>query len=123
MTMFDTVKQKAAKLFGIQHTDFASLSRAAYDLLEQNGGIPGLQARFQAAGLGEIFQSWLSGEAKLPISAEQVQKIFGTESLRLVAEKESLPAKDFSEKLAESLPKIIEALAPDRSDKNRQPTQ
>lgn len=112
MSMFDTVKEKTAKLFGIQHVDFASISHAAYDLVQQNGGIPGLQAKFQAAGLSDLFQSWVSDGEKLSITPEQVQKIFGSESLKLVAEKAGISPADFNTKLAEYLPKIVGDLTP-----------
>lgn len=110
MTMFETVKAQAAKLIGIQNTDFASILKAANDLIEENGGIPGLQAKFKAVGLEDIFQSWVSGESKRSITTEQVEQVFGSESVKREAGKLGLTEDDLSAKLATYLPKAVEKL-------------
>ena len=77
----------------------------------KNGGVKGLVKLFQDNGCGEQVNSWVSTEANLPISADQIKKVFG--GGRLV--QDSANALGVSEdeaagKLAAMLPDMIDKL-------------
>ena len=49
----------------------------ALQLLQQNGGIQGLLAKFQQAGFADQVQSWISTGQNMPISADALAKVLG----------------------------------------------
>src|SRR5579859_6283832 len=46
--------------------------QVAMNLIQQNGGVPGLIARFEQSGLGQQAASWVSTGANQAISADQL---------------------------------------------------
>src|SRR5512135_3635622 len=46
-------------------------------MLQQNGGIQGMLAKFQQAGYGQQAQSWVGTGPNLPIDPRVLQQIFG----------------------------------------------
>ena len=49
----------------------------ALQMLQQNGGIEGLLAKFQQAGMGQQAQSWIGTGQNMPISPDALSQIFG----------------------------------------------
>ena len=60
----------------------ADLMQLVMKLVQQNGGLEGLIAKFQQGGLGEIVQSWISTGPNLPISPEQLGQALGPDALQ-----------------------------------------
>ncbi len=82
-------------------------------LNSQPGGIAGLLQTFQQKGLGNIASSWIGTGANLPISAEQVQQVFGGEQIRNFAAQAGVSGETASAKLADLLPGVVDRLTPD----------
>ena len=80
-----------------------------------NGGLAGLLQRFKAGGLGNVADSWVSSGENLPISAEQVQSVFGAEQIQQMASKAGIAPEALSGKLAELLPQVVDKVTPDGS--------
>ena len=80
-----------------------------------SGGLAGLLQRFQAKGLGDVANSWVSTGPNLPLEAEQVQSVFGAEQIQQMAAKAGIAPEALSEKLAELLPQVIDKATPDGS--------
>jgi len=78
----------------------------------QVGGISGLVQRFQNGGLGEIVNSWVSTGHNLPISADQIQEVLGSEQVQNIAGQLGVSTDHASGQLAEFLPQIIDKLTP-----------
>lgn len=80
-----------------------------------NGGLAGLLERFKAGGLGNLADSWVSSGENLPISAEQVQSVFGAEQIQQMASKAGIAPEALSQKLAELLPQAVDKVTPNGS--------
>lgn len=81
--------------------------------LQGQGGLEGLARKFEGAGLGKVFQSWISTGPNLPIGGDQILKVFGEQDLGRLGEKLGLGAADAAEGLAHILPKLVDQLTPD----------
>ena len=87
--------------------------QAGLELINQNGGPQGVLEKLRGNGLGAEVESWLGSGSNLPLSAQQVVQVFGTELVKSMAAQFSMPANDFGSKLAEYLPQAIDKLSPD----------
>jgi len=92
--------------------DKGAMLQIAMDLFKQNGGLEGVVAKFNEAGLAEQAASWISKGDNLPISAEQVIEVLGRDSIAGIAEKLTMSPSDISEKIAEYLPQAIDKMTP-----------
>ncbi|MBM5572554.1 MULTISPECIES: YidB family protein [Deefgea] len=81
-------------------------------LLEQQGGVSGLLEKFQQGGLGEVAQSWVSSGENLPISAEQIESVLGSELVASVAEKFGVDPQAAAGQISTLLPQLIDGLTP-----------
>ena len=73
-----------------------------------NGGMEGLVAKFEKGGMGEIVQSWVSTGSNLPISADQIQSVLGSEQVASLTKAMGID----SSQLASALPGLIDHLTP-----------
>jgi uncharacterized protein YidB (DUF937 family) len=76
------------------------------------GGLPGLVAAFQEKGLGGVVASWIGTGENLPISAEQIQAVLGSEQVQAIAQALGFSPQQAAGKLAEVLPGIVDGLTP-----------
>jgi len=81
-------------------------------LIQENGGLPGLLQKFEQSGLGVHVASWIGTGANLPISAEQIAAVLGSDTLGNLAGKFGLSPDQVSSTLAEVLPKAVDHLTP-----------
>jgi uncharacterized protein YidB (DUF937 family) len=92
-----------------------SLMATALQLLQQNGGIPAVLAKFQQAGLAKEAQSWVSTGSNLPISADQLQKVLGSGAIGQIASQLGLSHGEAGQQLASLLPQVIDKITPQGS--------
>jgi uncharacterized protein YidB (DUF937 family) len=76
------------------------------------GGLNGLVQLFTQAGLGHIVQSWIGTGQNLPVSAQQLQQVFGPGVLQGLAAKLNISPDILSQQLAHSLPTVVDKLTP-----------
>ncbi len=77
----------------------------------KSGGVQGLVKLFQDNGCGEQINSWVSTEANLPVSADQIKKAFGGGQLvQDIAIALGLSEDEAAGKLAAMLPDVIDKL-------------
>jgi uncharacterized protein YidB (DUF937 family) len=88
------------------------LLQVAMNLIQQNGGLPGLISKFQQAGLGQHADSWVSTGANLPISADQLHQVLGSGAIGQIASQLGLDHAQVSGGLAQILPQLINQLTP-----------
>ena len=81
-------------------------------LSNRRGGISGLAETFQQNGLGHIVSSWIGTGGNLPVSADQVQQVFGNEQIQAFAQKAGIAPEAASSQLAELLPCVVDKLTP-----------
>ncbi|MFM9879865.1 MAG: YidB family protein [Burkholderiaceae bacterium] len=77
-----------------------------------HGGLPGLVDKFNQAGLGNVVQSWIGSGANLPISAEQLQGVLGSDTLRGLATQLGVDPAQASQTLSQLLPGLVDQLTP-----------
>ena len=88
------------------------LVQAALQLIQQNGGLPGIISKFQNGGMAAQAGSWVSTGENIPITGNQLQEILGTGSIGQIAQQLGLSHGDASSGLAQMLPQIIDKLTP-----------
>ncbi len=93
--------------------DKGAMVQVAMDLFNQNGGLEGVMEKFKAGGLAEQVASWVGKGENLPISAEQVTQVLGSNTVTDIAAKLGTSPSDISNKIAEYLPQVINKMTPD----------
>jgi len=88
------------------------LLQMALQLIQQNGGLPGIIGKFQQAGLGAHAQSWVGTGANMPVSANQLSDVLGGGSIGALAQQFGLSHGDATSGLAQMLPQIIDQMTP-----------
>jgi len=82
-------------------------------LIEKHGGVQGVVHQFQTNGLGPTVNSWIADGPKAPVSADQIHKTFGEETLNELAAKAGMSTQELAQKLSQVLPHAIDAVTPD----------
>ena len=70
----------------------------------QPGGLSGLLQQFHDKGLGGLVSSWVSTGQNLPISADQIQHVLGSEQVKELAAKAGISPDAVSSHLSQLLP-------------------
>lgn len=82
------------------------------DLLQSQGGVGGLLQQFQASGLGDAAQSWVSTGANQFLSADQISSVLGAGPVADFARRLGVEPAQASAVIAMLLPLIISKLTP-----------
>ena len=90
----------------------SQLVQVALQLIQQNGGLPGIISKFEHGGMVEQAGSWVGTGENIPITGNQLQEILGTGSIGQIAQQLGLSHGDASSGLAQVLPQIIDHLTP-----------
>jgi len=75
-------------------------------------GLAGLVQAFNGAGLGHIIASWIGTGENLPVSADQLHQVLGSDRVQQLAASLGLPADGGGASLAKILPTLIDKLTP-----------
>lgn len=78
----------------------------------QPGGISGLLQQFHDKGMGGLVTSWVGTGQNLPISADQIQHVLGSEQVKELAAKAGISPDEASSHLAQLLPMLVDKLTP-----------
>lgn len=79
----------------------------------QTGGLQGLVQAFEQQGLGQVISSWIGTGQNLPISAQQLQSVLGSEQVQAMAQKLGLSTQDITSHLSQLLPQVVDHVTPD----------
>ena len=114
MGLLDQVVGAVSKMSGQSAQTDNSLLNSVLQLVNnpQTGGLSGLIGSFQKGGLAEAVNSWVSTGRNIPVSAEQIQSVFGNEKIQKLAGKLGISTDQVSVQLAEVLPQVIDKLTP-----------
>jgi uncharacterized protein YidB (DUF937 family) len=77
------------------------------------GGLSAIVAKLQQAGLGEQVKSWIGTGQNLPITADQLKQVLGSDAVRQLAAKYNIPIDQVAEVLAHQLPVAVDKASPD----------
>jgi uncharacterized protein YidB (DUF937 family) len=76
------------------------------------GGLGGLVDKFNQAGMGDVVASWIGSGENLPISADQISGILGSDAVANVARQLGLDPAQAAGQLSQMLPGLIDKLTP-----------
>jgi len=76
------------------------------------GGLSGMLQSFHDKGLGGLMTSWVGTGQNLPISADQIQNVLGSEQVKELAAKAGISPDIASNALSELLPTLVDKLTP-----------
>jgi uncharacterized protein YidB (DUF937 family) len=76
------------------------------------GGLNAIVAKLEQAGLGEQVKSWIGNGQNLPITADQLRQVLGSDTVRQLAAKYNIPVDQLSEVLAHQLPLAVDHASP-----------
>ncbi|MGD0846607.1 YidB family protein [Bradyrhizobium sp.] len=77
------------------------------------GGLTAVVAKLQQAGLGDQVKSWIGNGQNLPITADQLHQVLGSDTVKQLAAKYNIPVDQISELLAKELPAAVDHASPD----------
>jgi uncharacterized protein YidB (DUF937 family) len=78
----------------------------------QSGGLQGLLAKFQQAGLGDLVNSWVGTGPSHPVTPEQVHEALGAEPVQTVAASTGISKEQVLALLSQHLPALVDHLTP-----------
>jgi len=77
-----------------------------------SGGLQDLLKQFQQNGHGDKAESWVSGGANQPISAQQLEQALGEERIQWLMHQTGLPRDQLLSGLSQQLPSVVDKLTP-----------
>ncbi|MBR0752755.1 DUF937 domain-containing protein [Bradyrhizobium jicamae] len=77
------------------------------------GGLSAIVAKLEQAGLGDQVKSWIGTGQNLPITADQLQQVLGSDTVRQLAAKFNIPVDELAKVLAQQLPAAVDHASPD----------
>jgi uncharacterized protein YidB (DUF937 family) len=116
MSMLGNILGSVLSSMGQQGGGMGALASAAGSLLAndgEHGGLGGLIGKFQQAGLGDIVGSWVGSGQNMPISADQLQNVLGSDAVAGIAAKLGMNPSDALGQLSNLLPGLVDKLTPD----------
>ena len=111
MGLFDSVVSAVSSHVQQQ----GGIANVLSDLLANNGelgGLNGLVAKFNQAGLGDVVGSWIGTGENQPISADQLSGVLGSDVMGKAASQLGLDSSQLSGQLSAMLPGLIDKLTP-----------
>ena len=81
-------------------------------LIEKHGGVQGVVSQLQSAGLGPTVRSWIAEGENQPVSAGDVHKAFGDQTINDLAAKAGMSPQELAQKLATVLPHVVDQASP-----------
>ncbi|SON54164.1 hypothetical protein HDIA_0623 [Hartmannibacter diazotrophicus] len=90
-----------------------NLVSIAEQVLQNSGGLNGIIAQLNQAGLGEQVASWIGTGGNMPVSADQIQAALSSDQLKGLAGAFGVDLSQLPQLLAEHLPKAIDEASPD----------
>ena len=79
------------------------------------GGLSAIVNKLQQSGFGDQVKSWIGDGANLPITAEQLQQVLGSDVVKQLAARFNIPVDQLAQVLAHQLPKAVDGASPNGS--------
>jgi uncharacterized protein YidB (DUF937 family) len=76
------------------------------------GGLGDLMGKFQQGGLGDVAASWVGSGQNMPVSADQLSNVFGSDMLGQIASQLGVSHGEAAGQLSQMLPEVINHLTP-----------
>lgn len=78
----------------------------------QGGGLAALVQQFEQGGLGHVIGSWIGTGQNLPITAEQLHSVLGSEQVQQIAQQLGLNSTEVLGQLSQLLPQVVDKMTP-----------
>src|SRR6201990_1929643 len=76
------------------------------------GGLSAIVAKLQQGGFGDQVKSRIGNGQNLPITAEQLQQVLGSDTVKQLAGRFNIPVDQLGPILAQMLPKAVDGQSP-----------
>lgn len=107
----ETLVSEVARATGLGQNAQKFVGVVARYIFSQPGGLAGFRNKFEAAGLGGVFNSWLSGQPTMQsIEPNQLRSVLGNQSVEEIALKSGIGAKMIPGLLTMVVPAIVKAV-------------
>ena len=116
MGILDSLQNSPAFKSALGQLEGAVLPVVLSEVLGTSGGQGGLSAivaKLQQSGFGDQVKSWLGNGQNLPITAEQLQQVLGSDTVRQLAAKYNIPVDQITQILAHQIPNAVDKASPD----------
>jgi uncharacterized protein YidB (DUF937 family) len=97
----------------LAHSGQGGTAGAAPGGLGGLGGLAGLAEQFQRGGLGNVMSSWIGRGQNLPISADQLSKVLGSDVVGQLASHTGMDTGALLGQLTQLLPQLVDHATPD----------
>jgi len=71
-----------------------------------------LIGQFTSKGLGDVVSSWVGTGKNLPVSADQIQKALGDDTINSLTSKLGMDKNALTKQLSNMLPEVVDKLTP-----------
>ena len=115
MGIFDSLENSPALRNALGQLGAAVLPAVLGEVMGtgSQGGLNAIVAKLEQAGFGSQVKSWIGTGQNLPISADQLRQVLGSDVVRQLAAKYNIPVDQLSEILAQQLPQAVDHASPD----------
>lgn len=110
MSLFDQIAGSLLNRSGDATSSVPGLLTAL--LGQQEGGLQGLIQKFEAAGQGDVVNSWVGTGPNQPVSGDLLHTVLGSEFVQQMSAKTGLPMDQLLGQLTQHLPQIVDQLTP-----------
>jgi uncharacterized protein YidB (DUF937 family) len=117
MGILDSLENSAAFKSALGQLEGAVLPVVLNEVLGSGGqgGLSAIVAKLQQAGFGDQVKSWIGNGANLPITAEQLQDVLGSDTVKQLGARFNIPVDQLAQILAQQLPKAVDGASPNGS--------
>ena len=114
MGIFDSLENSPALKGALSQLGAAVLPVVLSEIMGtgSQGGLNAIVAKLEQAGFGEQVKSWIGTGQNLPITADQLRKVLGSDTVRQLAARYNIPVDQLSQILAQELPKAVDHASP-----------
>ena len=115
MGIFDSLENSPAFKSALGQIESAVLPVVLSEVLGNGsqGGLSAIVAKLQQSGLGDQVKSWIGNGQNLPITAEQLQQVLGSDTVKQLAARFNIPVDQLAKVLAQVLPAAVDHASPD----------
>ena len=115
MGIFDSLENSPAFKSALGQLESAVLPVVLGEVLGtgSQGGLNAIVAKLEQAGFGEQVKSWLGNGQNLPITADQIKQVLGSDAVKQLAARFNIPVDQITQILAQQLPAAVDRASPD----------
>ena len=110
MGLLDGLGNVLGDMMSGKQVDFLALAGQVFN---NAGGLNGILAQLEQAGLGDQVKSWIGTGSNLPISADQIKSALSSEQLHQLAQSFGVDIDQLAPLLAHHLPQAVDQASPD----------